>query len=122
MDSSRAVMLRISAGSTGIVSSNDDDSVLIPLSMRVWRRDRYPPVVKGRFRDGQQLAGSARERKARRYPTISVVFRCQSEHVNGLQGYHPGSLSDDCRMIGLRSEEHTSELQSLRHLVCRLLL
>src|SRR5262245_63477301 len=26
------------------------------------------------------------------------------------------------RNIGLRSEEHTSELQSLRHLVCRLLL
>src|ERR1019366_9183004 len=51
MDSSRAVMLRISAGSTGIVSSNDDDSVPIPLSMRVWRRDRYPPVVKGRFRE-----------------------------------------------------------------------
>src|SRR5262245_49661685 len=25
-------------------------------------------------------------------------------------------------VIGLRSEEHTSELQSLRHLVCRLLL
>src|SRR5436853_1537911 len=26
------------------------------------------------------------------------------------------------RVWGLRSEEHTSELQSLRHLVCRLLL
>src|SRR5262245_65511462 len=26
------------------------------------------------------------------------------------------------RDVGLRSEEHTSELQSLRHLVCRLLL
>src|SRR5262245_63774552 len=26
------------------------------------------------------------------------------------------------RMMALRSEEHTSELQSLRHLVCRLLL
>src|SRR5205814_7736579 len=26
------------------------------------------------------------------------------------------------RELGLRSEEHTSELQSLRHLVCRLLL
>src|SRR5258705_9186748 len=25
-------------------------------------------------------------------------------------------------VLGLRSEEHTSELQSLRHLVCRLLL
>src|SRR5437899_7480130 len=29
----------------------------------------------------------------------------------------PGSL-----IFGFRSEEHTSELQSLRHLVCRLLL
>src|ERR1035438_10671992 len=27
-----------------------------------------------------------------------------------------------CRFLTLRSEEHTSELQSLRHLVCRLLL
>src|SRR5262245_65270840 len=26
------------------------------------------------------------------------------------------------RSLGMRSEEHTSELQSLRHLVCRLLL
>src|ERR1035441_1532355 len=26
------------------------------------------------------------------------------------------------RVVGMRSEEHTSELQSLRHLVCRLLL
>src|SRR5205814_5189980 len=25
-------------------------------------------------------------------------------------------------LVGIRSEEHTSELQSLRHLVCRLLL
>src|SRR5947199_1304546 len=29
---------------------------------------------------------------------------------------------DDLRFIDPRSEEHTSELQSLRHLVCRLLL
>src|SRR5437899_4401778 len=27
-----------------------------------------------------------------------------------------------CSVVALRSEEHTSELQSLRHLVCRLLL
>src|SRR5437899_11386704 len=31
-----------------------------------------------------------------------------------------GSVGE--RPAGLRSEEHTSELQSLRHLVCRLLL
>src|ERR1035441_2510230 len=29
---------------------------------------------------------------------------------------------DDAQSCGVRSEEHTSELQSLRHLVCRLLL
>src|ERR1039458_10645652 len=36
------------------------------------------------------------------------------------------NLSSSCdlgrRFVSLRSEEHTSELQSLRHLVCRLLL
>src|SRR5437899_7560077 len=30
--------------------------------------------------------------------------------------------SGRARFVGVRSEEHTSELQSLRHLVCRLLL
>src|SRR5258705_4464731 len=35
----------------------------------------------------------------------------------------PASLSRSCRpRVSSRSEEHTSELQSLRHLVCRLLL
>src|SRR5437899_4549462 len=36
---------------------------------------------------------------------------------------HSSSMMDTLRPFGvLRSEEHTSELQSLRHLVCRLLL
>src|SRR5205814_10669682 len=33
-----------------------------------------------------------------------------------------GLLKDDATLAWIRSEEHTSELQSLRHLVCRLLL
>src|SRR5437899_8602855 len=33
-----------------------------------------------------------------------------------------GELSAALNAVPLRSEEHTSELQSLRHLVCRLLL
>src|SRR5205814_4554197 len=45
-------------------------------------------------------------------------------------GEAPGALGHDCLLDLLvlaakyapRSEEHTSELQSLRHLVCRLLL
>src|SRR5947199_5423839 len=34
----------------------------------------------------------------------------------------PGGCAIGLRPVDLRSEEHTSELQSLRHLVCRLLL
>src|SRR5205814_8834170 len=34
----------------------------------------------------------------------------------------PGLLGDHLAVVAVRSEEHTSELQSLRHLVCRLLL
>src|SRR5437899_5438997 len=34
----------------------------------------------------------------------------------------PDSSAITCRRVRRRSEEHTSELQSLRHLVCRLLL
>src|SRR5262245_62548268 len=33
-----------------------------------------------------------------------------------------GSSKTPSRLLQVRSEEHTSELQSLRHLVCRLLL
>src|ERR1035438_1168279 len=33
-----------------------------------------------------------------------------------------GGIATDDALRSLRSEEHTSELQSLRHLVCRLLL
>src|SRR5258705_2631900 len=34
----------------------------------------------------------------------------------------PGMRFDELALVHPRSEEHTSELQSLRHLVCRLLL
>src|ERR1035441_10806454 len=34
----------------------------------------------------------------------------------------PAASAKSCRCANNRSEEHTSELQSLRHLVCRLLL
>src|SRR5258705_3020984 len=41
------------------------------------------------------------------------------QHRDGFRGgEHPGRGLE----LVLRSEEHTSELQSLRHLVCRLLL
>src|SRR5205814_10238369 len=54
--------------------------------------------------------------------SIQLSYGCQrkvstSERERGIQ-------VDECRRncVADRSEEHTSELQSLRHLVCRLLL
>src|ERR1035438_1958477 len=44
------------------------------------------------------------------YPRMRAAL-LRTSHI----GCHPGSVRN-------RSEEHTSELQSLRHLVCRLLL
>src|SRR3712207_7774595 len=40
----------------------------------------------------------------------------------GLQGAHRGRVRPRARAGVLRSEEHTSELQSRQYLVCRLLL
>src|SRR2546425_7018509 len=44
--------------------------------------------------------------------------------VRGVRTLRPGvvGLSERIRVISVRSEEHTSELQSLAYLVCRLLL
>src|SRR5438045_6310573 len=43
-------------------------------------------------------------------------------HVSGQNADAAGPLDEDAVAVEERSEEHTSELQSLRHLVCRLLL
>src|ERR1035438_10031763 len=42
--------------------------------------------------------------------------------TNGTGGYYLGAAGPGFIPADYRSEEHTSELQSLRHLVCRLLL
>src|SRR5437899_7957099 len=49
--------------------------------------------------------------------TSTVVVRSRERRAEHL----PGSCSRGLRILQ-RSEEHTSELQSLRHLVCRLTL
>src|SRR5258705_13825389 len=46
--------------------------------------------------------------------TLSPFPRCPTRFIPSFQSPEP--------INGRRSEEHTSELQSLRHLVCRLLL
>src|SRR5262245_63750660 len=49
------------------------------------------------------------------------IFRANCAGCHRVKGVG-GRLGPDLSRIGVRSEEHTSELQSLRHLVCRLLL
>src|ERR1035438_8749397 len=50
----------------------------------------------------------------------TTLFRSVSDQDEGdVTLFH---LAGELGQIGNRSEEHTSELQSLRHLVCRLLL
>src|SRR5437899_12531147 len=56
-------------------------------------------------------AGAALGPELIRFATLLEMERIASELDNST-----------ARISGLRSEEHTSELQSLRHLVCRLLL
>src|SRR5205814_8332506 len=52
--------------------------------------------------------------------TMEAISRCFSSKKEVLAAY---IFDEKHRLIAsIRSEEHTSELQSLRHLVCRLLL
>src|SRR5437016_7210148 len=46
----------------------------------------------------------------------------QSPHHTGQCAFHTGANNNDLGPCENRSEEHTSELQSLTNLVCRLLL
>src|SRR5258705_3353132 len=52
----------------------------------------------------------------------TTLFRSLLMRSRLVTSHDPGYLSTLRRLVGWRSEEHTSELQSLRHLVCRLLL
>src|SRR5262245_63647750 len=63
---------------------------------RVWVTERFAPFV------------------SRRAPTVTVAVAATERYRRGRV---PRPLA-----TWRRSEEHTSELQSLRHLVCRLLL
>src|SRR5205823_8304462 len=54
--------------------------------------------------------------------TLDVNDRALRHIVTGLGGDEHGITRESSFIIAARSEEHTSELQSLAYLVCRLLL
>src|SRR5437016_7835052 len=78
---------------------------------------------------GKQRAKLLRRAKKRFDPGSTLnpgVFFGPAFRIRGMQGMFrssfPGGLRLLRRLYGSRSEEHTSELQSLTNLVCRLLL
>src|SRR5690625_5741979 len=70
-------------------------------------------------RSSDLLAGDT-AREARRRETRPTRRARSRDLVDGLRGAQPSAPRT--RLVGMRSEEHTSELQSRGHLVCRLLL
>src|SRR5438093_7142862 len=66
--------------------------------------------------DDLEIGRAARARAA----TRKVGRRAAPDHV--LIDFADDRINRYGRVIGIRSEEHTSELQSLTNLVCRLLL
>src|SRR5947199_1240195 len=69
-----------------------------------------------------QIAQQLHDRFAvRRVEVSGRLIRQQDKRLAPERARHGHALLLTARKLG-RSEEHTSELQSLRHLVCRLLL
>src|SRR5690349_23346000 len=82
----------------------------------LYLRSFDPPIViaRSRARDGKRRGGKSGVK--RRYGRVSAPFQFLLRIPDiALGGKHRG-------LVVVRSEEHTSELQSRRDLVCRLLL
>src|SRR5262245_62960274 len=68
----------------------------------------------------RELAGQGRSTETQMIDSTHIkAHRCAA---GGKGGSRSRLLAVRCAAVRFRSEEHTSELQSLRHLVCRLLL
>ena len=71
--------------------------------------------------DTVQTNHSLRPESAIPQPTLSLE-EAEREAIIRAGWAHGGAIVDMATVLGIRSEEHTSELQSLTNLVCRLLL
>src|ERR1039458_1087732 len=77
------------------------------------QKARPAPLQTGKLDVTYRKAPTEREKQA-----VPMALPLVDADDGAGQGWRGGRPKKD----GLRSEEHTSELQSLRHLVCRLLL
>src|ERR1035438_2613568 len=96
------------------------------MHLTLWTPDSGPRMLLGMRCLGYPLRAGSRG--------LASIARCVANHQRGNHAirFSHSDASDASQMRSswsiaaptsrLRSEEHTSELQSLRHLVCRLLL
>src|SRR5205814_7487499 len=103
---SRVVFLRATCCLSAVHSSHDSQFFFFSMPRRPPRSTLFPYTTLFRSHAHGGTAPRVLHRPVR--SGFSRVVR-------------DGPLANDARKSG-RSEEHTSELQSLRHLVCRLLL
>src|SRR5205814_4773902 len=98
-------------------------TVTSPLSLH----DALPISLPGRWRRSMHLLDAGEEPAARAVGGLHEVPYFFEAHGVGARrlAHHAGEAHRGPVLAAfardLRSEEHTSELQSLRHLVCRLL-
>src|SRR5205814_10534660 len=85
---------------------------------------RSTPAPYATARKGSTLVALSklRSRAKRRPGSREGSFRVRSEGRQPIDGADRHRALSGAGLLPFRSEEHTSELQSLRHLVCRLLL
>src|SRR5690554_7671773 len=119
---------------SGIGTSPNEDSAPKPL-FRTWVSPELPPIkyqaptrlapinanATGAPRIMRTSTIERRKNKASYQAILLISFRAAMEQISG--EYEPDKLNPHQRKTDrIRSEEHTSELQSRPHLVCRLLL
>src|SRR3989442_11424234 len=97
-----------------ILIVEDDQQLAFVLREAMLRKEHQAEVVTGIAALLERIRGSS-------YDVILLDLKLTDG--DGLDAIRPcRELAPDIPIIAMRSEEHTSELQSRPHLVCRLLL
>src|SRR5438045_7027460 len=91
-----------------------DSGLLAPLGPGIDEKQMASPVLEN------DLAAAIRSIPD--YPKPGIIFRDITTLLGNARAFRRAVDELVQPWAGARSEEHTSELQSLRHLVCRLLL